>query len=107
MRISTPKLLTGTILSAVLCAVAGTSAIARPLDERPLTPNTPNTTAAEPVQPEPGKVVSRASNLATIEMDNGERKTIPVARWKLHQLEPGTEVWVAYDRIVAIDSQDK
>jgi len=107
MRISTPKLLTGTILSAVLCAAAGTSAIARPLGEGSLNPNTPHTTEAEPVQPKHGEVVSRASNFATIEMDNGERQTIPVARWKLGRLESGTDVWVAYGRIVAIDSQDK
>ena len=107
MRISTPKLLTGTILSAVLCGVAGTSAIARPLGEGSLNPNTPTTTEAEPVQPKHGEVVSRASNFATIEMENGETQTIPVARWKLDQIEPGTDVWVAYGRIVAIDSQDK
>jgi len=95
------------MLSAVLCAVAGTSAIARPLGEGSLNPNTPNTTEAEPVQPKHGEVVSRASNFATIEMDNGETQTLPVARWKLGRLEPGTDVWVAYGRIVAIDSPDK
>lgn len=105
MQISTPKLLTGTILSGVLCAVAGTSAIARPLGNDSLTPNRPNTTEAEPVQPKHGEVVSRASNFTTLEMDNGERRTIPVARWKLSRIEPGTDVWVAYGRIVAIDSR--
>ena len=104
MRIFTPKLLTGTMLGVVLCAIAGTPAIARPLSEGQLTPNT---TEAESVQPEPGEVVQLVSNFATIEMNNGETKTIPVARWKLDQLEPGTDVWVAYGRIVAIDSQEK
>ncbi|MEQ9553173.1 MAG: hypothetical protein RIM23_26575 [Coleofasciculus sp. G3-WIS-01] len=104
MRIFTPKLLTGTMLGVVLCAIAGTPAIARPLSQGQLTPNT---TEAESVQPEPGEVVRLVSNFATIEMNNGETKTIPVARWKLDQLEPGTNVWVAYGRIVAIDSQDE
>jgi len=107
MRISTPKLLTSTILSGVLCAVAGTSAIARPLGEGSLNPNRPNTTEAEPVHPKHAEVVSRTSNFATIEMDNGERQTIPAARWKLNRLERGTDVWVAYGRIVAIESPDK
>lgn len=98
------KRLTGTTLSLLLCTLIGYPAIARPLAEGIQNQDVSET---DGVQPKRGEIISVASNLVTIEMDNGEVRTIAAARWHLSELRPGREVWVAYNRIVGIEPREQ
>lgn len=109
MRVNKMKLFTGTMLSLLLCGVAGYAAIAEPMDQQTQGQDRNSIDQREPMgqptqtqyrnqleqtQAMRGRITSITGSVATVRMENGERRTIGISRLQNLQLVPGTVVLI-------------